>query len=423
MCYYSLMKKILLTKEKLTLIISTLFLGVAVGLSSLLLSLFLDLIERLFLNFKESAAVPAALGVSGIHRLLSVVVGGMIAAIIWWIIRTKVRPPVTIANGLKGKEMPFYQTIIHVATQIFYVGTGGSIGRELAPREIGAMIAQHWNRLLKRCHLAELSTADQRLLIAAAAGAGFAGIYIAPITGMLFCVEILLKKIDLRTISVSLTMSVIAMLMGSLVKGFGPYYQVPTTNFPLLILPFVLVAAPLCGIIGAYFRKSFKWAEARQTKDRQILWQLPLAAALTGAISIFFPQIMGNGRALAQLAFDTTGTKLVAVLLFGALAKAIVTVITIRTGAAGGTLTPSISLGAAIGVLSGLLFINIVPQLSLVQCALIGACSLLATTQQAPLMALFMIIEISHLSYSAFLPLGLSVILAVMVSQLFLKKQ
>ena len=58
----------------------------------------------------------------------------------------------------------------------------------------------------------------------AAAGAGFAGIYISPITGMFFSVEVLLKKMTLRTVGVSLTMSTIAMLIGSLVKGFQPYY-------------------------------------------------------------------------------------------------------------------------------------------------------------------------------------------------------
>lgn len=416
------MEKISKKKENFTLIVSTLVLGVIVGTSSMLLSLFLDVVEKTFLNFQESAADPAAVAVTGLHRFISVIIGGAIAAIIWWIIRTKVRPPVTIAMGLRGKEMPFFQTIIHVVTQIFYVGTGGSVGRELAPREIGAMLAQHWNRQLKRWRLPSLSVDDQKLLIAAAAGAGFAGVYIAPITGMLFCVEILLKRVDFRTVSVSLTMSVISMLLGSIAKGFGPYYLVPTIKFPLQILPFVIVAGFICGITGAFFRKAFKWAESHQTKDRKVLWQLPLAACLTGTVAIFYPQIMGNGRALAQLAFNAVGTKLILVLLFGALAKAIVTVATIRSGASGGTLTPSISIGASLGILMGLGFITLVPQVSLVECGLIGAVSLLAAAQQAPLMALFMIIEISHLSYSAFLPLGLSVILAVAISQLFLKK-
>lgn len=408
-----------LIPKPIILAISTIVLGILVGCSSVLLSLFLGLIEHLFMNFHESLFNPSPDGTLPIRRLISVVVGGFIAALIWYWLRNKAKQgPVGINAALKGANMPAAAMIIHTITQIFYVGTGGSVGRELAPREAGAMIANKWNQLLEKTGIAQLDDETRRLLIASAAGAGFAGVYIAPITGMLFAVEILLKNVSLRTVSVSLTMSVIAMLIGSLDKGFTPYYFVTDTKFSITILPFVIIIGPIAGIIGAYFRKACQWAEKNQTHSKHVLWQLPLASLVTGIIAMtFLPQIMGNGRALAQLSISSTGVKMIWFLLIAAILKAVITVATIRSGVAGGTLTPSIAIGAALGAIVGPLFFHVDPQ----QGDLIGAVTLLSASQQAPLMALFMIIEVTHLGSNAYLPLGLGVALAVAFSQLILK--
>lgn len=407
--------------ENLTMAISTVVLGVVVGAGSLCLGLFLNVIERLFLSFNENEFHPYSWLVSPTHRLLSVFIGGIIAAIVWWLMRTRMRPTVSLAKGVDGEDMPVWTTIVHVMTQIFYVATGGSVGRELAPRELGAMISQTWQRFLKRVYKVELTEDDRRLLVAAAAGAGFAGVYIAPITGALFCLEILYKKITKRAVMVSLTMSVIAMLMGAILKGFRPYYAVGTGNFTLKSVVLVLVIGPISGLAGAYFRKGFKWAGAKQTRNNNLLWQLPLMGLITGLIAMHYPEIMGNGRALAQTALDNKSASLIWIFLLGALAKALVTTFTLRAGAAGGTLTPSISVGAVIGTAIGFCASLFVPGVSIWQCGVLGASSLLASSQQAPLMALFMLFEVSHLNYSALLPLAIGVSLAMLVSTWVLK--
>jgi H+/Cl- antiporter ClcA len=320
--------------------------------------------------------------------------------------------------------MPFGVTIIHVMTQIFYVATGGSIGRELAPREAGTLMAQTWQKFAGRIGLATLSADDQRLLLAAAAGAGFAGIYIAPITGMLFAVEILLKRVDIRTISVSLSMSVIAMLVGSITKGFVPYYLIAHKDFSIKMLPFVVVVALMMGVLGGLFRRGFQWAGKHSAKSQQILWQLPLVALLTGIIAMKMPQIMGNGRGLAEFSFVNLDQNVVVFLLVGAALKTIMTLLTIKVGVAGGTLTPSIAIGGALGSIVGFAYMVIMPGLSMAtiaQAGVIGAVGFLAASQQAPLMALFMLFEVCHLDSSALLPLGLTVALASVSSKLVLK--
>lgn len=408
-------------QQTVTLVISTIVLGLVVGLSSLFLGQLLDVVERLFLHFEENAAVPVPTETTAVNRLVSVTLGGLIVAIIWYTLKRYAQSTVSIKQALQGEKMPFAATAVHVMTQIFYVGTGGSIGRALAPREAGAMLAQQWQMIMKRVGLAKLSTDDQRLLIAAAAGAGFAGIYIAPITGMLFAVEILLKKVDMKSVAVSLSMSVIAMLIGSISKGFVPYYLIAKKDFTLNMSPFVLVVGLLMGVLGAYFRRGFQWAGKHSALSSQILWQLPLAALITGLIAMFMPEIMGNGRGLAEFAFVNTDYHLALFLLVGALLKAVVTIMTIKGGASGGTLTPSIAIGSSLGVLIGFVYVLFVPGASLVQAGVIGAAGFLAASQQAPLMALFMLFEVCHLDYSALLPMGLSVALASASSKWILK--
>ena len=409
-------------KNNIILAISTIVLGLIVGLSSMLLGLFLDLIEHLFLRYEETAKIPAPVGTMPIDRLFSVVIGAVVVAVIWWFLRTKTKAPVSIKKALNGEQMPFWQTVLHVTTQIFFVGTGGSVGRELAPREAGALLAQKWDNLLQKLHVPALSQSDRRLLMTAAAGAGFAGIYIAPFTGMLFSVEVLLKKLTLRTVAVSLTMSTIAMFVGSLVKGFHPYYLVGDAKFSVISFALIFILAPIAGVAGALFRKLCQWAEGNQTKNKQILWQLPAMGLITGLIALIFPEIMGNGRSLAQLAISSSSQKMMMILLIGSMLKVIVTVLTIRAGTSGGTLTPAIAIGAAIGAIIGLMIMPWLPAVSIWQCAIIGAGTLLAASQQAPFMAMFMLIEICHLDSSALLPMGVGILIATAVSKKILAK-
>ncbi|RBP99616.1 chloride channel protein [Bifidobacterium xylocopae] len=413
-----------------SLALSTVVLGVLAGVSSGLLSLFLDVVERGFMGFVEGPGVPGPLGVQPLRRLLSVLAGGVVAAVVWWLLRNKARRVPSVAEAVKGAWMPVWQTVVHVLTQIFLVATGGSIGREVAPREAGAMLGGVWFRLTHRLGLRE---SDRPLLVAAAAGAGFAGIYISPLTGTLFGVEVLLASADLTTVAVCLGMSSVATLVGGSIKGFESYYEVGSQPFSRWAMLFALVAGPLSGALGAAFRRLTSWAESQQTTGRAILWQLPAVAAMTGLVATIVPQVMGNGRALAQAAMSLDSSSvstaegrsvwmLILLFLTFGVWKAICTVFTIRAGAAGGTLTPSIALGAVLGAILALACSLFLPGIPFWQAAVIGAAATLAASQQAPLMALFMLFEVCHLPAPALMPLALAVALSAAVSRVLLNR-
>lgn len=410
-------------KNNLALAIATLVLGVIVGCSSLLLSVLLDLTEHLFLQFRETNRIPVDIGAAPMHRLLSVLAGGIIAAIIWYFLQRKYHP-VGINKAIAGQTMPLGKTLIHVCTQIFFVGTGNSIGRELAPREAGAAIAQKWTRHFRSGSLWHLSREDQKMIIAAAAGAGFAGVYIAPITGAVFCMELLYKKVNARVVAVSLTMSVIATLIGSIVKGYEPYYLVGSRHFGLILLPLALFLGVVNGAAGTLFKVGVKAASKQRAVTKNILVQLPLLSLVAGIIASFYPQVMGNGRGLAQLAMNTSvvNKQALLLLLFGLVAKILITLGTIKCGGYGGILTPSIAAGAVIGVVSGIAYAGFASGFTLTQAAVLGATFFLAASQQAPLMAMFMLFEVCHLDYTALLPLALGVATAITTSRLLQAK-
>ncbi|WP_461213560.1 chloride channel protein [Lacticaseibacillus sp. GG6-2] len=411
------------TGDDRALVCSTIVIGVLAGVGAIGLSVFLDVTEHFFLAFQETAAQPYAGLVSGNHRLVSLTIGGIIAAIVWWGMRRYLKPTVGVVHAVAGKPMPLVTTLVHVMTQIFFVGAGGSVGREVAPRELAAMLGQHVNAWSTKHLHWHLTDDDQRLLIAAAAGAGFAGVYIAPLTGTMFAVEILYRQVNKRSVITSLSMASIATLVGSLLKGFKPYYLVGPQTFGVHSLPLMVVIGLISGLAGLGFRRAFQWANNHQTRDTKLLWQLPLVAFGTGVVAMKYPQIMGNGRALAQTAISAKGNDLLALLALVAVCKVAATVLSLRAGASGGTLTPSIAVGAALGVLIAAGLSPVIAGVPFWQAAVVGAAAFLAVSQQAPLMAFFMVVEVSHLNSTAFLPLGIGICCAMVSGWLIQRRQ
>lgn len=403
------------------LALTTAVLGVVIGCFSGLLGVFLIETERFFLGFQESAQMAGPWFVSPWRRLVSVTIGGVVVAVVWWALRNRTQRVPSVHDAVDGARMPWWQTVIHAAAQIFFVGTGASIGREVAPREAGAMIAQNWLRLGSRLGL---RPSDARLVVAAAAGAGFAGVYISPLTGMFFSVEMSLKKINIETVSVSLGMSAISTLVGGAIKGTQPYYAVGHEPFLPWLMVFAVITSPLCAMAGSLFRKGSQWAQRHQTTGTAILWQLPLVALVTGAIAMLAPQVMGNGRALAQVSISELATSAIPLLLVLCAGKAVLTLATLRTGASGGVITPAISIGASLGASLGMVWVLLFPAsgVQVWQCALVGAVAVLTASQQAPLMALMMLVEITHLPVGALVPLGLAAAVSAGVSSVILPR-
>ena len=389
------------------LIAAVAIVGIAIGAAAGLLTLMLYQVERFALGYIENAHESGPFNVPAIRRAISVTVGASIAAVIWWLLRTRTTTVPSVKKAVGGALMPVWQTIVHVLLQIFIVGTGMSIGREVAPRELGAMFGQRFARWVR------LGAKDTRMLVAITAAAGLAGVYNAPLAGTFFAVEILLADVTLETVTLAFACSALASWVASLVKGTHTFYLIGKADglFTPDYMVFALIAGLILGTAGALFRRGSQWAEKNKPSGAGILWMMPLAGLLTGVVAIAVPQVMGNGRATAQLSFSSKADLAVipVLLLLSFVAKAIVTLLTIRSGASGGVLQPGIALGASGGAILGILWMQVFHTNSIGMYALLGACALLAASQQAPLMAICLVMELADAPINLFVPIGLAV--------------
>ena len=114
---------------------------------------------------------------------------------------------------------------------------------------------------------------------------------------------------------------------------------------------------------------------------------------------------------------------LLGVLALTFVAKALVTLMTIRSGASGGVLQPGIALGSTLGAMLGLVWILMFPTDSITVCALIGAASLLSASQQAPLMAMCLVMELSEAPITFFVPVGMAVATSSLISKWLLSRK
>ena len=450
---------------------TTIILGVIIGAGAGLLTLLLYGVEHVILGYVEGSELPGPFGVPAVRRAISVTIGLTLAGIIWYFLRNKTTKVPSVKKAVAGERMPVWQTLVHVVLQIGIVGSGASIGREVAPRELGAMLAQRFCDLF---HIEGADGIDRRMVVAVAAGAGLGGVYNAPLAGMFFAVEILLVDVTLEKVAFGLGMSAIAAFVAASIKGHHTFYDITAMqpqSTPTLML-FAVLCGAACGVAGAWFRKGSQWAESHQSHDKHILWQMPLAGLVTGLAAIVVPQVMGNGRAAAQLGFSTfvpegsaaagasqsassaaaspwnllagggnvSGSASTAVnagfqlsqsniaMLLGVLvltfvAKALVTLMTIRSGASGGVLQPGIALGSTLGAMLGLIWILLFPADSVTACALIGAAALLSASQQAPLMAMCLVMELTEAPSAFFVPVGLAVAASSLVSKWMLSRR
>ena len=267
--------------------------GIAIGAAAGLLTLMLYQVERFALGYIENAHESGPFNMPAIRRAISVTVGASIAAVIWWLLRTRTTTVPSVKKAVGGALMPVWQTIVHVLLQIFIVGTGMSIGREVAPRELGAMFGQRFARWVR------LDAKDTRMLVAITAAAGLAGSL-----QRAACRHVLrggdpARRRDTRDGHARVRM-LGARLMGG-EPGQGHAHVLFDWRGGRPVYPRLHGVRTGCRTDAWRRRRCSAAAPSGRRKTKPsgagILWMMPLAGLLTGVVAIVVPQVMGNGRA------------------------------------------------------------------------------------------------------------------------------
>ena len=390
--------------------------GIAGALASVAFRLGIRLCVRLFSGYwpyseHGSGLVAVALRLPWWHRLLMPAVGGVLAgAVLLFVSRRLVSSKavdyieaVRVGDGRIG----FSGSILKSLGSMLTISSGGSIGREGSMVQLAAMLGSRIG-LLARAPVPRL-----RLMVACGVAAGIAAAYNAPISGALFASEIVLGSMSMESFGPLVIASVISNATMHRVVHFGKVFDVPhvaaVTNWELIL--FVLLGVML-GHLAPPFLALLDFAKAKFIRLKLPLYgQLALGGVAVGIISVFIPQVWGNGYSVVShiLLGQVFGWGLLAILL----AKVLATTSTVGSGGVGGVLTPSLFIGAAVGTLFGGVLQGMMPHIVTqpVAYGVIGMGGFLAATTQAPLTSILMIFEMT-LDYNVVLPLMLTCVTA-----------
>lgn len=378
--------------------------GVLAGLSGMVLAMILHAIQHLAFGYSLDRLVGTESFLQGVtdaswpRRFTAIVVGGAIAGFGWWLLGRygQKRVSISAAVATPAVPMPAGTTTLHALLQIVTVALGSPLGREVAPREMGALGA---GIVARRMGLHEDET---RTLIACGAGAGLAAVYNVPLAGALFSLEVMLLSFSWEKTLAAVVTSAVAAWTAALGLGDESQYHFISGALPHAFMWWAIIVSPLLGAAAWLFRQATSAARARVRTN----WQMPLfcllAFTLLAGLSLYFPQLPGNGKGPMQLAIgDGLGLHSALVLL---VLKAIVILAVLRGGAEGGLLTPGLAVGGLVSLLLSMLWQQLVPGGDAGSFALVGAAAFLAASMQMPLTAVALVMEFTHMDHSYLAP-------------------
>lgn len=416
-------------KERNFIIILSLIIGVAGGLAAQLLKFLIHLISNLLtghFNATEANYLYLVYPVVGIlitvlfvKYVVKMNISHGVTKVLYAISRRKSR--------LKKRNM--YASL--VASSIT-IGFGGSVGAEGPIVFTGAAIGSNVGQAFR------LSPRVLMILVGCGAAAGIAGIFRAPIAGMLFTLEVLMIDLTGMTVMPLLFSSIAGATVAYVFEGYSAeFFFTQSEPYMTSRIPLTIVLGVVCGLMSLYFTKVMFMMEGMFSRINRPWVKICVGGMVIACLVFLFPPLYGEGydainnllEGNAGKAVDGTffyvdrGNVWFLALYIGAIAlmKAMATSATNGAGGVGGTFAPSLFVGALTGFLFAFVLNNIYPELGLSQknFTLMGMAGVMAGVMHAPLMAIFLTAEMTG-GYDLFLPLLIVSAISYFTIQLFL---
>ena len=298
------------------------------------------------------------------------------------------------------------------------IGFGGSVGPEAPIVLTGAAIGSNVGRL------ARLNYRNTTLMLCCGAGAAIAAIFKAPITGVVFVLEILMLDITAGSVIPLLIASITATTMAFMLRGFDPILAVtlqPQDAFELWQIPLFILLGVCCGLMSWYFTSTnLRVGNFFRKIDSQYKKWL-VGGAVLGILIFIFPPLYGEGyegfmslmHGRAQELFDNSlfyrfreiDWVVILFVIATMFFKVIAMASTNAAGGVGGTFAPSLFVGAFTGASIALLCNAFFDwDVSVVSFTLVGMAGVMSGVMKAPLTSIFLIAELSN-GYGLFIPL------------------
>ena len=401
-------------KDRTFLFIVCFIIGICCGGAAVLLKTLIHYIQTLLTeNFRADGANYLYL----IYPAIGILLSGLFVR---YIVKDDISHGVTkilyAISQSKSRIKP-HNTWSSIAASSVTIGFGGSVGAEAPIVLTGAAIGSNIGRLFR------LESRTLMLLVGCGAGAGIAGIFKAPIAGVVFVIEVLMLDLTTASVLPLLITSVTAATLSYILTGNDAMFQfVQTQMFTLERIPYVLMLGVVCGFFSLYFTRAMIWFEGKMMRIKAQRNKFFIGALILSSLIFLFPPLYGEGYTTITELLSLKSAHLldgsmfnflsrnywglVLFLLGVALLKVFATSATNAGGGCGGTFGPSLFLGAIVGFTFAYASngFEATPYLPADNFALMGMAGVMAGVMHAPLLGVFLIAEITG-GYSLFLPL------------------
>ncbi|MFQ5480037.1 MAG: chloride channel protein [Thermodesulfobacteriota bacterium] len=401
-----------ITSSAKSMLVLSALVGLGAGLAAVLFRWMLDFFHIFF--FETLYGWLSFLGLFSI--ILIPAIGAVLFSPIIYFFAREAKghgvPEVMLATEQNGGKIRPRVALIKSIASSLCIGSGGSAGREGPVVQLGSALGSTFGQLLR------LNDERTKNLVACGAAAGIAATFNAPIGGLFFALEVILRDFSMRRIGnvviASVTASVIAkILLGNETFIATPAYAIKSPVELLFYIALGLIIAPLAIL---FVRSLYKFEDFFDALKIHDLVKPVIGALCLGVIGLFFPQVFGVGYENIEGAVHAT--TLLHFLLILIPLKMLAVCFTLGSGGSGGVFAPSLVLGSIIGAAFGMILSLIFPELGIEPgaYALVGMAAFFAGAAHAPMSAFLIMFELTG-DYLIILPLMLAVTITTALSE------
>lgn len=400
--------------EKSFLIILALLVGVTCGFAALLLK---------FLIHSISDTLTAHLSLTSANwpYLVLPMIGIIIVTLyVRYLVKDNISHGVTkvlYAISQRKSRLKRHNMYTSIIASSVTIGFGGSVGAEGPIVYTGAAIGSNIGQAFR------MSPRVLMLLVGCGAAAGIAGIFRAPIAGMLFTLEVLMLDLTGTTVMPLLFSSISAATVAYIFEGYSAeFFFSQSEDFLTSKIPYVVLLGIFTGFISLYFTKVIGMMENMFSRIKNRPYKIGLGGVILAVLIFLFPPLYGEGYVAINYLLDGNSAAIVDGSFFYVdrdsiwfiavyigcivLCKAFATSATNGAGGVGGTFAPSLYVGAMAGFLFAYVLnhLDLGIEISNKNFTLMGMAGVMSGVMHAPLMAIFLTAEMTG-GYDLFLPL------------------
>lgn len=416
--------------DKQTTQVLAFFVGILAAVAAFLLHWIIHLIQQLL---TKGFATDDA----NVLFLLFPVVGIWLTSLfIKYVVRDNISHGITrvlYAISTNRSRLRHHNCWTSVVASAITIGFGGSVGAEAPIVLTGSAIGSNLGQIFK------LDKRQLMLLVGCGAAAAVAGIYKAPIAGMVFTLEVLMIDMTMSSIVPILIATITANVTSYLLVGDKSMFSFTLDSaWSVERIPATVMLGVFGGFVSLYFMRGMTWCEGQFARMRRHPYRKLIVGGLVlSTLIFFFPSLYGEGwdslvillngktesdwdHVLDGSLFYGHTDLLVLYVAMVLLTKIVATSSTNGAGGCGGTFAPSLFVGGFAGFLFARLWnmeqIGVyIPEKNF---TLLGMAAVMAGVMHAPLTGIFLIAEITG-GYQLFVPLLIVSVVSVMVISIF----